>query len=122
MLHTLHIVAHLTYCCTPYILLHTLNIVAHINFNQNGGHIKTLQVVTPVFSSSNVYRFSTPMQESGGLNLQFEQCGDIMRHPLRQSEPSLAGSLSLIVNCKSCPAQRICVGIIIKFAWKVQVW
>ena len=80
MLHTLYIVAHLTYCCTPYILLHTLNIVAHINFNQNGGHIKTLQVVTPVFSSSNVYRFSTPIQESGGLNLQFAQYGHIMRH------------------------------------------
>ena len=101
MLHTLHIVAHLTYCCTPYILLHTLNIVAHINFNQNGGHIKTLQVVTPVFSSSNVYRFSTPMQESGGLNLQFEQCGDIMRHR-GISTQTISAKLGqkLVTDCK----------------------
>ena len=101
MLHTLHIVAHLTYCCTPYILLHTLNIVAHINFNQNGGHIKTLQVVTPVFSSSNVYRFSTPMQESGGLNLQFEQCGDIMRHRAISTQTIRAKlGRKLVTDCK----------------------
>ena len=100
MLHTLHIVAHLTYCCTPYILLHTLNIVAHINLNQNRDNIKTLQVVTPVFFSSHVYRFITPIKESGGLDLQFVRYGHIMQYPLRQLEPSLTGSLSLIVKYK----------------------
>ena len=88
MLHTLYIVAHLTYCCTPHILLHTLILI------QNGGHIRIwtklylsfrqhhlclskfesptpLQVVPPVSSSSHVYRVGAPIKESGGLNLQF---------------------------------------------------
>ena len=101
MLHTLYIVAHLTYCCTPYILLHTLNIVAHINFNQNGGQIKTLQVVTRVFSSSHVYRFSTPIQESGGLNLQFAQYGHIMRHRAISTHTIRAElGRKLVTDCK----------------------
>ena len=61
MLHTLHIVAHLTYCCTPYILLHTLNIVAHINFTPG------MFSPTPPLQSGHAKRKSTHQAVNGRI-------------------------------------------------------
>ena len=109
MLHTLHIVAHLTYCCTPYILLHTLNIVAHINFTPG------MFSPTPPLQSGHAKRKSTHQAVNGRIAPSAKHPCSRCNATLHQVQGSLAplywctSALRVLTIYESAVSLRLCL-------------